>query len=369
MKDIIRFKLGSLCCLLFLVSSMQAQVLIRPTAANSPFFKFDQLFKIQVVNTTAERVKGVVQVRVENNATKTLFQVNSLPVSLSKGQALNATQINWENGLHQLNQQLASTLGQTGQLPTGQYVYCYRFIDLENGRTIGSHCQESTRLNYQLPALIYPREAQVVNTPFPVLAWRPPLPIFGNELNYSLKLVELRKGQAPADAIYRNLPLLEKYRVKGLSMPYPVTAIPLKKGRSYAWQVTAFWRNTEVGKTEIWSFLMEDAQPIEADEPIESYRLVKNTMGGAYYVFSENIRFAYNNRNFEEVLSYSIYPKETPRKILKNMPIIPLIAGLNQVEISLDQSLELKKEIPYILKITDKKGREFFLGFKYLNKK
>ena len=146
------------------------------------------------------------------------------------------------------------------------------------------------------------------------------MPIFGNELTYNLKLVALDKGQSPTDAIYRNLPLLEKYRVRGLSMPYPVTAMPLKEGQKYAWQVTAFWGNTEIGKTEIWAFSLEKPKPIAQINRQESYRLVKQELGSSFYIFSNEIYFAFQNQGYEATLNYSIYSKENPKKKVNNLP-------------------------------------------------
>ena len=105
-------------------------------------------------------------------------------------------------------------MNQYGRLLNGQYIYCYRFIDQSNGRTLGSFCQESAAINYQLPSLIYPRNSQKVINQFPVLSWRPPIPLFGTELNYALRLVSLDEGQSPLDAINSNLPLLENIDLK-----------------------------------------------------------------------------------------------------------------------------------------------------------
>ena len=345
-----------------------SQVIIRPTALNSPFFKFEQLFQIQLMNTSPEAVRGVIQVRLEDNLSKNIFQINSLPITLAKGQNIQGNAINWEQGLDLSNQQLASTLNQYGRLVNGQYIYCYRFIDQSNGRTIGSFCQESAAINYQLPALIYPRNSQKITNPFPVLSWRAPIPLFGNELNYALRLVSLEKGQSPLDAINSNLPLLEKYRLKHLILPYPPTGIPLKKDQQYVWQVTAFWGEVEVGKTEIWQFsLVEPA--VTLDKKIASYRLVKRQMGASFYVFSDReIFFGYDNYLADKKLKYTIYAKDDPKKIIADLPKVALASGLNQIILKLDPSLKLADKQAYILEIENSKGESFFLSFKYSKK-
>ena len=50
------------------------------------------------------------------------------------------------------------------------------------------------------------------------------------------------------------------------------------------WQVTAFWREVEVGKTEIWQFSL--VEPVlQADKKLASYRLVKRQMGSSFMSF------------------------------------------------------------------------------------
>ena len=83
------------------------QVIIRPTSLNSPFFKFEQLFQIQLMNTSQEVVEGIIQIRLEDNLSKTIFQITSLPITLGKGQNIQGNAINWEQGLDLSNQQLA----------------------------------------------------------------------------------------------------------------------------------------------------------------------------------------------------------------------------------------------------------------------
>ena len=361
-------KLSIITSLLFFMSSQlcNGQVLIRPTALNNPFFKLEQLFKMQLVNTTNEPVQGIVEVRLEDNFSSSILQIQSWPVTLQKGQSLNAAQIEWKGGLDLANQQFAGTLSQTGQLPSGQYVYCYRFVDSTNGRTLGSHCQESALLNYQPPSLIYPQNEQTIPNSFPVLSWRPPLPLFGDDLNYTLRLVELEEGQSTADAIYSNLPLLEKYGLKRMSLVYPVTAIPLEKGQRYAWQVQAFWQETKVGETAVWEFTLDDPVRLETPPRTEAYRMLKRQMDPSVYLFSGNIHFAYKNLAGEKELNYQVYPMNDSNKKIADLPKIELVSGLNQIDIEIGKQLKLKKDQAYVLEVTDQKKRKYFLGFRYI---
>ncbi|MEO1627761.1 MAG: hypothetical protein AAFV25_21615, partial [Bacteroidota bacterium] len=206
------------CFLLFsLIASLAmpswSQVVIRPVSMNSPVFNFDQLLQFQLVNSGATPVKGIVQIQVEDNHSNGILQINSLPINLPVGVSMDQQQVQWEGGIQLGENQFARWLAQSGGLPRGQYIYCYRFLETQSGRTLGNFCQENSSTHFRLPELVYPFHAAVLSNPFPVLSWRPPVPLQGSSLRYNLKLVELLDGQSPLEAINSNLPLLEKYRL------------------------------------------------------------------------------------------------------------------------------------------------------------
>jgi len=105
MKKYIIFLITFICSLA-IVSTISGQIIIRPTALNNPFFKFEQLFQVQLMNTTQNTVNGVVQIRLEDNASNTIFQINSLPIVLHEGQNIQGNQLSWEQGLELSNQQI-----------------------------------------------------------------------------------------------------------------------------------------------------------------------------------------------------------------------------------------------------------------------
>lgn len=233
---------------------------------------------------------------------------------------------------------------------------------------IGNYCQESTSQKFQLPRLAYPAHQQQLTTTLPVLSWHPPLPLFGNQLNYALKLVELEDNQTPIEAINTNLPLLERYRLKSLSLPYSAAGIPLQKDKKYVWQVTAYWMDAEMGKTDIWEFSLIDKELEEQPPKTEAFRWVKRKLDGSFYVFTDQVYFAYDNRSYDKILNYKIYPRNQKNKVRKSKKPIELEPGINQITLDAKQ-LKLRRDTDYLLEITDSKRTKYYLEFKYAKKR
>ncbi|MEM9919107.1 MAG: hypothetical protein AAF990_13480 [Bacteroidota bacterium] len=348
------------------VQPSNGQVVIRPTSVNSPFFNLDQLLQFQLINTTNETIKGVVQIQVEDNYSNAVLQVSSLPMELTAGASVNHRQVQWEGGIRLEENQLARWLAQSGGLPNGQYIYCYRFLDAASGRTMGNFCQENASIEFRLPELIYPFDRAELQDLFPVLSWRPPIPLRGNALTYHLRLVALEEGQNPLLGINSNLPLVDKQHLRSLSFPYPPTAIPLQENIQYAWQITAFWEHIEVGRTDVWTFSIQP--PKAADEPPpkeESYRLVKRKLEGRNYFFTDKIYFAYDNRAYDQKLDYQIYLKNDKSQKIDALPSFELSPGMNYLTLAVRKKMDLQRGAQYVLMIKDKYQRNHYLEFTY----
>jgi len=344
--------------------SIFSQVVISPKLSNTSVFNLNQLLNVQLINVGVESVRGIVDVQIEDQSTQTIFQIQSLPFELLHGQTLDASQINWEGRLQFGEKELSRMLAQSGRLPTNQYVYCYRFLDIQVGRVLGSFCQEQTYQNFQLPQLAFPSNNATLQNPFPLLSWYPPMPISGIDLTYSLRLVEIVNGLSPQEAINRQIPLLEKHNLKGLTHPYPVTAIPLKKDKIYAWQVVAYSAGIELGRTDVWQFTLTTPELIVEEPASEAYRFAKKELNGSYHVFKDQLLLAYKNHLSETELRYVIYPINNKQKKLKNLPTLKLSSGVNTLEID-PKKLKMKKGERYILEIEDSRNQRYFLEFQF----
>ncbi|KUG26124.1 hypothetical protein ASZ90_004043 [hydrocarbon metagenome] len=71
---------------------------------------------------------------------------------------------------------------------------------------------------------------------------------------YKIKIVEIIGNQSPEEAILRSKSFFEKDDIRQQIFQYPASAPKLGEGKKYAWQITAYIKNDEIGKSELWSF-------------------------------------------------------------------------------------------------------------------
>ncbi|MCF6271135.1 MAG: hypothetical protein L3J41_15590 [Melioribacteraceae bacterium] len=162
----------------------------------------------------------------------------------------------WGNA--SVNQEVVSFVMQTGMLPEGDYVLCIKVIDI-NKNLLTEACSNFDVVLPGPPQLIIPEDEAVVDINQPNFIWNPvnvPPPM---QPVYHLRLVELIKGQTKYRAIEANYPHQEAEIIMSNSYLYPIDALPLEKGKTYVWQITAKDEDGKTislndGKSEIWEF-------------------------------------------------------------------------------------------------------------------
>jgi hypothetical protein len=150
-------------------------------------------------------------------------------------------------------------------------------------------------------------------------------------------------------------------------LTYPASGIPLDKQKIYAWQVTAYYSNLEIGKTDIWTFhfAKSNKEKVAVSAP-KSFPFVQSKLKGSYYLAENDLCFAYNNRAYDGQLNYEIHENGNSSQLIENLPAITLREGLNYVQIDQMNLSGLNDGSVYLLKITDRQGRKYYLEFEYL---
>ncbi|MCK4397123.1 PD40 domain-containing protein, partial [candidate division WOR-3 bacterium] len=157
----------------------------------------------------------------------------------------------------------------TGSVPEGSYTACIYVIDTKSNQEIGQHCIHLiVRLPGQ-PRLISPKDGATLKEKNPLFTWTKPAPLPpGEQVTYTLRIVEVQKGQTKEEAMRSNKPL---YEGKALSRPYflyPTSAKVFDRGKEYAWQVFAITGGFEIGKSEVWQFGPIPPSPAPLPPPI-----------------------------------------------------------------------------------------------------
>jgi hypothetical protein len=182
----------------------------------------------------------------------------------------------------------------TSRLPDGTYIICVTVCSLD-GQELSKDCFEQTIANMSPPELAYPLNESIVQDLLPVFQWMPPMPApMGEIVKYTLKMVEILDGQVAIESMEANPAFFIKESIRSVSFQLPLSARPFVAGHSYAWQVEAFGRNYEIGKSQVWKFIYGNNYQIRVDSLVFKKRL---TLDGeempvlydfAVYVTNEN---------------------------------------------------------------------------------
>ena len=357
-------------CLFIFISiwivQVNAQVAIQLFPPNPFQVTKESLVRFQLINSTAEVKRVIVDARLNNAAGKSVYAARFQAIELQPG----VMDIEY-SGLQASYQQFgsiseAARLQQAGIIPYGLYIYCIDVIEVSSGSMLANACQELELGPVSPPVLQSPDDGAIVEQPTPVLTWLPPTPFpQGQDLVYDLRLVEIIKGQSAYEALQRNPALLFQSGLPTNMLLYPPDASPLSVDKRYAWQVMARSGEYTVGETEVWSFSIGQPQPVKDSIPPNDghYLRVKPMLDGSYSVVIETLRFAYENPYNEGELKYRI----TDLNGLEVTPSVPLIRkyGDNRYDLNLRKTAGLKSGYFYLLETFSAKNERQVLLFKY----
>ena len=126
-----------------------------------------------------------------------------------------------------------------GMLPADRYQFCAAvYVD---GRAVtGERCATTTVESPLPPVLLQPAEGVDVPSATPVFSWTPATQVDATRrVRYGLRIAELPAGRLAAEAL--GALAWHEAEIDGRTQyVYPISALPLKDGVSYAWQVTAY---------------------------------------------------------------------------------------------------------------------------------
>ena len=128
----------------------------------------------------------------------------------------------------------------------GSYEICISFIGLA-GEVHVRKCSEIKLSNEFFIHLFDPEDHAEIETLNPILQWYTSLP--DADLTYRLLLTPLAPFKKAEEALPVNLKYLDM-KINEKLLTYPVNAIPLEYGKSYAWQVFAIKDGRVAGISE-----------------------------------------------------------------------------------------------------------------------
>lgn len=363
------FKLFLTACLGLSLNAVTAQSLsILPIDADNQPFSLAQLAQVSVVNPTNAAVESIFDIRLEDRNHNLILSATSTPHLWPKGVTLLPTSVRSSMRFTYQKTPLSSTLRETGRLPFGNYILCYRCLDPKDGSTIGVACRERNITPMLPPELINPTNGEIIETPQPLLLWRGPLPMQSQGVSYALRLVEQPSGKTDAlTAVQTRPPVVNMRQLSNLYLPFPMTAKPLEDGKSYAWQVEAWSGKVSLGVTDAWTFQVKLPKPTPVVPQFESYCWVKEVEDGSYCSPSDSLKFMYDNVDNDPILNFSIVDKDS-KQVATALPQIALISGINALAFPLEAIKGIEPKAYFRLDIVSSKGRRYVLSFRQFPK-
>ena len=145
-----------------------------------------------------------------------------------------------------------TALVRTGDFPSGVYEVCVSVFSDSTNAELGSDCFSQTVSETGILSLINPSDGQeiVPKTPL-IFTWmysgKP------SSEGYTLKIVEVKKGQTPESAMERNRAFFEKKGIRSTTLKYPNSAPTFEEGKKYAWHI-----KSGATLSEIFTFRISD---------------------------------------------------------------------------------------------------------------
>ena len=220
----------------------------------------------------------------------------------------------------------------TGRIPEGHYTLCLDVEDPDGGKLVQNACSDFTIVYPDPPHLVTPFDGDSLenNMQYPVFQWTPVVVPPSYQLNYSLKIVEILPGQTPSKALSSNIPLYENDNILNSTLVYPISALPIETGKTYAWQVQAldqygYSPAQNDGKSEIFTFSKKKQLihffPVTINNPVKlSYPSDNASISGfPDFTWSYTLPSGYNSQNINyRVIVVELKGGQSPSDAIKN---------------------------------------------------
>jgi Carboxypeptidase regulatory-like domain len=219
---------------------------------------------LTVFNNTGTSEEVLLHLTITERSRGEIARGSSLPIIVPPTPP--PTQINSDRfidwGTVSYNKSIENQAIRSGRLPEGEYTACLRIEDRSGGTLVDQVCADFTIVYPDQPQLILPADGEQVDFPYPIFTWTPLQVPIGYQIHYELRIAEVLPGQTPQRALEANIPQLETDNLLTTSVQYPISALPLERGKQYAWQIQALDQNgfapsSNQGRSEIWTFLYQ----------------------------------------------------------------------------------------------------------------
>lgn len=256
-----------------------------------------------------------------------------------------------------------------GSLPSGSYEYCISITDPQQQNESGAsmHFQECTFGNNDhvfLIELAYPEDDAKIKEFYPQLTWIVNAPIV-SQLQYRVKLTEIRPKQNKITAIQRNNLLLDfKYHPVN-SLNYPASGRQLQVNQPYVWTVDAYFKDILIGTAVPWKFTIIEDSAKKVIPLSRSYYDFATIRQQAALQITDTIKLKYDYAGMNTSIPYVVIKQEGGKDAILYEGKMELTPGWNYKNIAVKKSKH-KHEKTYFIKFSIE-GKTYEIPFKYID--
>ena len=219
---------------------------------------------LTITNNISSPSDVLVYLTLSRNSSGVIATGHSNPIATSPGvptQVNSYRFIDW--GTVTYAQGMRDQAVQTGRLPEGEYTACVTVKDPSGSTLVADVCAPFTIVYPDPPSLFFPADGDSLTSPYPTFTWTPVQVPPAYQLHYILRISEILPGQTPHQALLANVVQFEDDNLLTTNLQYPLSALPLDAGKTYAWQVQAVDQNNfppsgNEGRSEIWIFVAKE---------------------------------------------------------------------------------------------------------------
>jgi hypothetical protein len=200
---------------------------------------------------------------------KMLLRGTTDPLTIPGQQSVVFTGASTFGGRADWDRDAQQTIARTGKLPEGEYEGCVTLLGPGRIVLVERQCARFNTQSSDPPFLVSPANGDTLASRDPIFEWQPVQvpPSADVRVAYVLQIAEVRTaaGQRPEVALESNILHYVEPNLVQTSHQYPVGALPLVSGRTYAWRVQALDGDgkpaaTNQGRSEIWTFVYRETE-------------------------------------------------------------------------------------------------------------
>ncbi len=230
-----------------------------PSSYFSDWQNNPSIASLTILNGTGTQQQVKIYFTISMIDGRQVISANSDLIILLPGTNLLNNTVMLRGSLNNYNAAIKDQVIRTGRIPEGTYI-----VSITIKTTSGATVVTNSRANFTIvypdpPRLVFPANSSAATGTYPVFQWTPIQVPIQYQLHYVLKIAEVLQGQTPLKALTSNILQYENDNLTTTTLQYPISALPLKSGKTYAWQVLALDQNgfppsTNSGKSEVWTF-------------------------------------------------------------------------------------------------------------------